>query len=148
MKTTRHPHETSALIAGVAAFVTWGLVPVYWKLLRFIPATEILAHRFVWTCVFMILLLSWQRRWPEVLANLRSYRTALFCAGSGIAASSHLFTETFEEKGELVRVLPDWSLPEVTGWAVFPGRRLMPAKTRVFLDMMEESCCDEARKRF
>jgi hypothetical protein len=31
---------------------------------------------------------------------------------------------------------------------VFPGRRLMPAKTRVFLDMMEESCCDEARKRF
>lgn len=23
-----------------------------------------------------------------------------------------------------------------TGWAVFPGRRLMPAKTRVFLDMM------------
>ena len=57
----RSPHETSALIAGVAAFLTWGLVPVYWKLLRFIPATEILAHRFVWTCFFMILLLSWQR---------------------------------------------------------------------------------------
>jgi hypothetical protein len=27
------------------------------------------------------------------------------------------------------------------GWAVFPGRRLMPAKTRVFLDMMEEMFC-------
>ena len=91
MKPTRDPHETSALIAGIAAFVTWGLVPVYWKLLRFIPATEILAHRFVWTCVFMILLLSWQRRWPEVLANLRSYRTALFCAGSGIAIAINWF---------------------------------------------------------
>jgi DNA-binding transcriptional LysR family regulator len=45
-----------------------------------------------------------------------------------------------------VRVLPDWSLPEMTGWAVFPGRRLLPAKTRAFLDMMEEMCCDEARK--
>ena len=91
MKPTRDPHETSALFAGIAAFVTWGLVPVYWKLLRFIPATEILAHRFVWTCVFMILLLSWQRRWPEVLANLRSYRTALFCAGSGIAIAINWF---------------------------------------------------------
>jgi chloramphenicol-sensitive protein RarD len=91
MKPTRDPHETSALIAGIAAFVTWGLVPVYWKLLRFIPATEILAHRFVWTCVFMILLLSWQSRWPEVLANLRSYRTALFCAGSGFAIAVNWF---------------------------------------------------------
>jgi DNA-binding transcriptional LysR family regulator len=51
------------------------------------------------------------------------------------------------EKGELVKVLPDWSLPEVTGWAVFLGRRLMPAKTRAFLDMMEEMCCEEARNR-
>jgi chloramphenicol-sensitive protein RarD len=65
--------------------VTWGIVPVYWKLLRFVPAEEILAHRFVWTCVFMILLLSWQARWGEVFANLRSRRTALFCAASGLA---------------------------------------------------------------
>lgn len=91
MKTTRAPHETSALIAGIAAFMTWGLVPVYWKLLRFVPASEILAHRFVWTSVFMTLLLSWQRRWPEVLANLRSRRTALFCAGSGLAIAINWF---------------------------------------------------------
>jgi hypothetical protein len=30
---------------------------------------------------------------------------------------------------------------------VFPGRRLMPAKTRAFLDMMEVLCCEDARKR-
>ncbi|MBC7684562.1 MAG: hypothetical protein H7176_04970, partial [Bdellovibrionales bacterium] len=77
---------------------------------------------------------------PDLLARIA-------CAGAGIAASSDLFAERGVEKGELVRVLPDWSLPEVTGWAVFPGRRLMPAKTRVFLDMMEESCCQEARKK-
>lgn len=71
--------------------MTWGLVPVYWKLLRFIPAPEILAHRFVWTCVFMVLLLSWQRRWPEVLGNLRSHRTALFCVASGISIAINWF---------------------------------------------------------
>ena len=91
MKSTRTPHETSALIAGIAAFVTWGLVPVYWKLLRFVPAGEILAHRFVWTWVFMVLLLSWQRRWPEMLTNLRSRRTAFLCVGSGIAIAINWF---------------------------------------------------------
>src|SRR5262245_21955742 len=91
MEAPRAAEDNSGLVAGIAAFVTWGLVPVYWKLLRFIPAGEILAHRFVWTCVFMILLLSWQGRWPEVLANLRSRRTALFCAGSGIAIAINWF---------------------------------------------------------
>jgi chloramphenicol-sensitive protein RarD len=81
------PQHTSAFIAGVAAFATWGLVPIYWKLLSEIPALEILAHRFVWTIVFLGVLLSWQRRWPEVIANLRSRRSALFCFGSGVMVS-------------------------------------------------------------
>ena len=45
---------------------------------------EILAHRFVWTIVFLGLLLSWQERWREVIGNLRRRRGALFCLGSGI----------------------------------------------------------------
>ncbi|MES2317426.1 MAG: LysR family transcriptional regulator [Pseudomonadota bacterium] len=90
----------------------------------------------------------WERDLPARLAaNSPDLLARIACTGAGIAASSHLFAEGSVEKGELVRVLPEWSLPEVTGWAVFPGRRLMPAKTRVFLDMMEEMCCDEARKR-
>ena len=33
-------HETSALIAGIAAFTTWGLIPVYWKLLSRVSALK------------------------------------------------------------------------------------------------------------
>lgn len=86
----------------------------------------------------------WQRDLPARLAaNSPDLLARIACAGAGIAASSDLFARAGVEKGELVRVLPEWSLPIVTGWAVFPGRRLMPAKTRAFLDMMEESCCPE-----
>src|SRR5438128_10412282 len=78
------PQHTSAFIAGVASFATWGLVPVYWKLLTKVPALEILAHRFVWTIVFLGFLLSWQERWREVIGNVRGRRSALFCLGSGV----------------------------------------------------------------
>jgi chloramphenicol-sensitive protein RarD len=78
------PQHTSAFIAAVASFATWGLVPIYWKLLSRVPALEILAHRFVWTIVFLGLLLSWQERWCEVIGSLRRRRSALFCLGSGI----------------------------------------------------------------
>jgi chloramphenicol-sensitive protein RarD len=79
--------ERSALIAGFAAFATWGLIPVYWKLLKTIPADEIIAHRFVWTTVFLLLLLTWQRRWPELREAARSRRTLLYCFTSGLAVS-------------------------------------------------------------
>lgn len=77
----------SALIAGFAAFGTWGLIPVYWKLLQAVPATEILAHRFVWTTLFLIVLLTWQRRWPELRASAGSRRTLLYCFASGVFIS-------------------------------------------------------------
>jgi hypothetical protein len=34
----------------------------------------------------------------------------------------------------------------VTGWAVFPGRRLMPAKTRAFLDLLESNFAGDAQQ--
>lgn len=79
--------ERSALIAGFAAFTVWGLVPVYWKMLKAVPAAEILAHRFVWTTIFLVAWLTWQRRWPEVRENIRSRRALVYCLTSGIAIS-------------------------------------------------------------
>jgi chloramphenicol-sensitive protein RarD len=84
-------HETSALIAGIAAFATWGLIPGYWKLLKAVPAAEILAHRFVWTTLFLAALLSWQRRWKEVTANARSRRAIAYCLASGTAVATNWF---------------------------------------------------------
>jgi DNA-binding transcriptional LysR family regulator len=89
-------------------------------------------------------------RWDRILparltANSPEMLARVACGGAGIAASSELFANPFIATGELVRVLPEWEMPEDSGWAVFPGRRLMPAKLRVFLDMMEEAFCAERR---
>lgn len=84
-------HETSGVLAGIGAFVTWGLIPGYWKLIRAVPATEILAHRYVWTMLFLTGLLTWQRRWAEVRSNLRSRRAMTFCFFSGCTISINWF---------------------------------------------------------
>lgn len=90
-KGSSRSHETSALIAGIAAFATWGLIPGYWKLLRTVSPPEILAHRFVWTSLFLIVVLSWQRRWPEVKAVIHSRRATLFCLAAGLAVATNWF---------------------------------------------------------
>jgi DNA-binding transcriptional LysR family regulator len=72
-------------------------------------------------------------------ANSPQLLIRMACRGLGIAAVTESFAKPYLERGELVRILPDWCLPPVAAWAVFPERRLMPAKTRVFLDQLEQS---------
>jgi DNA-binding transcriptional LysR family regulator len=66
---------------------------------------------------------------PELLM-----RMAL--GGAGITIINDHFALPYLQHGELAQVLPDWRSPPVSAWAVFPGRRLMPMRTRVFLDAL------------
>jgi len=70
-------------------------------------------------------------------ANSPDLLLRLARAGVGITALSDHFAESHVRSGELIQVLADWDLPAVAAWAVFPGRRLMPTRTRVFLDAMQ-----------
>lgn len=69
-------------------------------------------------------------------ANSPGLLLRLALAGAGIAMLSDHFVAPMVESGTLVRMLEDWESPGVPAWAVFPGRRLMPARTRVFLDAL------------
>jgi chloramphenicol-sensitive protein RarD len=55
LKTARSPSPEPAsaegLLYAVAAYLMWGLMPLYWKALRAVPAVEVLAHRVVWSGV-------------------------------------------------------------------------------------------------
>src|SRR5204863_166954 len=48
-------------------------------------------HRFVWTTIFLLIVLSWQRRWPELIANVRSPRERIYCLTGGLAIASNWF---------------------------------------------------------
>lgn len=55
---------------GLAAYVLWGILPVYWKALELVSPFEILSSRFMWSCVFVFLLIIFQKK------------MAAFCQGS------------------------------------------------------------------
>ena len=82
----------------------------------------------------------------HVRANSPDVLIRLARSGAGVVAVADFFAEPYLARGELQRILPDWCLPDAECWAVFPGRRLMPAKTRAFIDMLSRtmSTCSEA----
>jgi DNA-binding transcriptional LysR family regulator len=66
---------------------------------------------------------------PEMLARLA-------INGAGIAMCELRAVEPHVRLGQLVAVLPQWQLPPASLYAVFPERKLMPARTRVFIDAL------------
>ncbi|MEU3334119.1 EamA family transporter RarD [Streptomyces sp. NPDC002144] len=64
----------TGLLNGFAAYGMWGLVPLFWPLLKPAGAVEILAHRMVWSLVFVAVALLHVRRWAWAGELLRQPR--------------------------------------------------------------------------
>ncbi len=62
------------ILAGIAAFTLWGLLPIYWRWLGQDPAIEILAHRMVWSLAFMAAILTLHKEWGWLREALRRRR--------------------------------------------------------------------------
>jgi len=61
---------------------------------------------------------------------------AALSAGLGIAVASAFACRLELERGDLVRLLPDYSLPTIDVHAVMPAGRRSPAKARAFIDYL------------
>lgn len=76
---------------GLAAYVLWGVLPVYWKALELVSPFEILSSRFMWSCVFVFLLIIFQKKWPlftkEVKQVFSNVKTGAAMAAAGITIS-------------------------------------------------------------
>jgi len=60
----------SGLIAGIGAYVMWGLVPLYWPLLKPASAMEILSHRVVWSLVFLLIIVYFKKMFSDIKVAL------------------------------------------------------------------------------
>ena len=54
------------VIAALGAYLIWGVLPVYFKLVADIAPMEVLAHRIVWAIPFGALIIVIRRQWSEV----------------------------------------------------------------------------------
>lgn len=66
--------QRAGLLYGIGAYGMWGLVPLFWPLLKPSGATEILAHRMVWSLAVVGIALLALKRWSWVRELIRQPR--------------------------------------------------------------------------
>ncbi|MDD3446823.1 MAG: EamA family transporter RarD [Zavarzinia sp.] len=80
-------HPLAGAGFAVAAYLTWALLALYWKLLAHLPAFEVMLHRAVWSVIFLIGLLAVMGRLPALWAAFRTPRRLLvYAATAGLLA--------------------------------------------------------------
>lgn len=74
----------SGLEYGFAAYLLWGLFPLYFVLFERSGAVEVVAHRALWSLVLCVVLLTVLKQWGQVRAVLADRRTALALGMAGL----------------------------------------------------------------
>ena len=74
----QHKLYKSGFVYALLSYGIFGVFPLYWKLLLHVPPQQILAHRIVWSLLFLFIILAWKRdstflqyiRSPKILTTL------------------------------------------------------------------------------
>ncbi|MGF7186506.1 chloramphenicol-sensitive protein RarD [Desulfitispora alkaliphila] len=80
------------IIFALIAYVAWGLLPLYWKLLNQVPADQVLAHRILWSFCFVGIILTIAGSWKRVKTTLSSFKHLKLIFACGFIISCNWFT--------------------------------------------------------
>ena len=84
-QTSDREHQIGLLL-GAAAWIMWGLFPLYFALLDSVSPIEIVAHRVIWSMIFMVIVITAVRGWNRVRSHL-SWRTVGILAAAAVLLS-------------------------------------------------------------
>jgi len=81
----------TGLLCAILAYLTWGISPVFFKMLASVPAFEILMHRMVWSFLFLLLIILISGRWRQFKDALTSWNNFRPLLASTLLVSGNWF---------------------------------------------------------
>ena len=88
---SQHSEARIGIGYALLAFSAWGFLPIYWKLLDTVPSLEILAHRMVWSVLFLVGLLAVQKRLGEFRDLLKTPKYIWMLLGTAVLLGINWF---------------------------------------------------------
>ncbi len=82
-------HHDKGFLAGIFCFVFWGLAPIYFKQLETVSALNIIAHRVIWSVLFLLLFLTYWEKNQLFRTLYIPFKTMLALLLSGIMIISN-----------------------------------------------------------
>ena len=63
--------KNKGTVLGITAYVLWGLITLYWKLITGVSPLAIMCYRIIWSFVFMLGFIGLSGRWQQFVSELK-----------------------------------------------------------------------------
>ncbi len=98
-----NPNDTrDGLIAAFLAYLMFGVLPVYFKVLADVGALEVLLHRIVWAVPFGALIIFVRRQWPEVRRALADGRVFGYLALAAVLIAGNWYVYIYAVQNDQI----------------------------------------------
>jgi len=94
--------STVGFQSAFLSFILWGLIPIYWKSLGGVGVDEILAHRILWTLIFLFLIILFQRRMSEIRSFFSNKNHIIMLAVTSLLMGTNWFANIWAINNERV----------------------------------------------
>jgi chloramphenicol-sensitive protein RarD len=74
----------AGLFMGLGAYLLWGVLPLYFIAIAHVNPVEIVAHRILWSLIFLGALATFWKRWPAIRAAIANRRVLLTLAATAV----------------------------------------------------------------
>ena len=84
-------HNSSGLLAATGAYILWGILPMYWKALKSVPAQQILCHRMTWSLLFTLGLILLLKRSSSLFRVIRDRKSIIMFSAAATLLAGNWF---------------------------------------------------------
>ena len=74
----------NGIIAALIAYISWGVLPIYFIMVKDVNSLELLVHRVIWAIPFGALIIHVRRQWPEVQRALTHKQMLTYLTASAV----------------------------------------------------------------
>ncbi|MDW6018555.1 EamA family transporter RarD [Vibrio plantisponsor] len=72
------------VLLAIGAYTMWGIAPIYFKTITFVPALEILSHRVIWSFFFLAIIIHFSHQWRNVVSIFQSKPKMLYLIATAL----------------------------------------------------------------
>ncbi len=72
------------VLLAIGAYTMWGIAPIYFKTITFVPALEILSHRVIWSFFFLAIIIHFSHQWRNIVSIFQSKSKMLYLIATAL----------------------------------------------------------------
>lgn len=80
---------TAGVGFGILAYLIWGFFPVYFKALAAVPPFQVVAHRIVWSVLFLWVVIGWRGKWRDLRDAFHNTKSLLLLVVSALLIATN-----------------------------------------------------------